>query len=231
MVSFRQILFFFLILMISTDSSKRLCYNKGNKLFRKEVFSMKKILVLDFSPRKKGNSAGLCSVIAEEIAAKGGEAVSYAIRDIDVKPCQACGTCKKKEVPFCAQKDDFASMLPLIDECDGIVFTAPIYFGQIPGTAKNFIDRLYCFFNPRRTEPLFTVKESKKIAVLLPCGGGDPAAYQDVAKWVESSFRTCGITEGKSMIKNGLNDLWNPEDEYRAAIAAEARELADWLCE
>lgn len=198
---------------------------------RKEVFVMKKILLLDFSPRKKGNSAGLIAVMAEEAAAKGAETVSYAIRDMDVNPCKACGACKKKDVPFCAQKDDFTAMLSLIDECDGIVFAAPIYFGQVPGPAKDFIDRLYCFFNPARTEPLFTPKESKKIAVVLPCGGGSPEAYQSVADWVGGCFKTIGVTEMKSLIKNGLNDLWNGEDEYRAAIAKEAKGLADWVAE
>lgn len=198
---------------------------------RKEVFVMKKILLLDFSPRKKGNSAGLIAVMAEEAAAKGAETVSYAIRDMDVNPCKACGACKKKDVPFCAQKDDFTAMLSLIDECDGIVFAAPIYFGQVPGPAKDFIDRLYCFFNPARTEPLFTPKESKKIAVVLPCGGGSPEAYQFVADWVGGCFKTIGVTEMKSLIKNGLNDLWNGEDEYRAAIAKEAKALADWVAE
>ena len=190
---------------------------------------MKKVLVLDFTPRKKGNSAGLCAVMSEELAAKGGEVSSYAIRDIEVKPCQACGACKTKDAPFCAQKDDFEAMLPLLDACDGIVFVAPVYFGQVPGPAKDFIDRLYCFFNPARPEPLFTPKESKKIAVIFPCGGGDPAVYQHVAEWVGGCFRTCGVTEVKTMVKNGLNDLWNIEEEYRAGIAAEAKELAAWI--
>lgn len=192
---------------------------------------MKKVLLLDFSPRKKGNCAGLTAVMAKEAAAKGAETVTYAARDIEVKPCKACGACKKKDVPFCAQKDDFTAMLPLIDECDAIVFSAPIYFGQIPGSAKNFIDRLYCFFNPARPEPLFTPKESKKIAVVLPCGGGSPETYQSVADWVGGCFKTIGVTETKSLIKNGLNDLWNDEDAFHAAIAEEAKALADWVVE
>ena len=192
---------------------------------------MKKVLLLDFSPRKKGNCAGLVDVMAAEAVAKGAETMTYAVRDIEVKPCKACCACKKKDVPFCAQKDDFTAMLPLIDECDGIVFAAPVYFGQVPGPAKDFIDRLYCFFNPARTEPLFTPKESKKIAVVLPCGGGSPEAYQSIADWIGGCFKTIGVTETKSLIKNGLNDLWNGEDEYRAAIAEEAKALADWVVE
>lgn len=192
---------------------------------------MKKILVLDFSPRKKGNCAGLTKVMAEEISAKGGEAVCFAGRDIDVKPCKGCNACKKKDTAFCVQKDDFTAMLPLLDECDGIAFAAPVYVGHVPGPAKTFIDRLYCFFNPGRKEPLFTVKDSKKIAVLLPCGGGDPAAYSPIGDWVGKSFGMIGVTEHRVAVRNGLNDLWDPEEENRKAYAEEAKKLADWLME
>lgn len=192
---------------------------------------MKKVLLLDFSPRKKGNSAGLTAVMAEELKTKGIETVTYAARDIEVNPCKACGACKKKDVPFCAQKDDFTAMLPLIDDCDGIVFTAPVYFGQVSGPAKVFIDRLYCFFNPARTTPLFTPKDSKKLAVVLPCGGGPVDVYQSVADWVGGCFRTVGVTEAKGIVKNGLNDLWNAENENCIAAAEAAKGLADWLAE
>ena len=185
--------------------------------------------MLNFSPRKKGNSAGLVGVMAEGLKEKDAEVFSYSINDMNLLPCKACSVCKTKDTAFCAQEDDFTKMISLLDECDGIVFAAPVYFGQIPGTAKNFIDRLYCFFNPAKTEPLFTPKEPKKMAVLLPCGGGDPASYQHIADWVGGCFRTIGITESKSLIHNGLNGLWDPEEPGRAAFAKEAVELADWL--
>ncbi len=192
---------------------------------------MKKILILDFSPRKKGNSAALTSLMAEAVTASGSEAVCYAIRDIDVRPCKACGACKKKDVAFCAQKDDFTAMMPLLDECDGVIAAAPIYFGHVPGPAKCFVDRFYGFFNPMVDHPLFTVKESKKLAAVMPCGGGDPAAYEPVAQWLGGAFRTVGVTETKSLIENGLNDLWDDGDEKRQALAEKAKELAAWVVE
>ncbi len=192
---------------------------------------MKKILVLDFSPRKKGNSAALCRIMAEAIEASGNEAVSYAIRDIDVRPCKACAACKKKDIAYCAQKDDFTAMMPLLDECDGIVFAAPVYFGHVPGPAKCFVDRLYAFYNPMISHPLFTVKASKKLAAVMPCGGGDPADYEAIAQWVGGSFGTVGVTETKSLIENGLNDLWNDEDTQRKELAEKAKKLAAWIVE
>ncbi|MGM9568335.1 MAG: hypothetical protein ACI3W6_09170, partial [Clostridia bacterium] len=60
---------------------------------------------------------------------------------------------------------------------------------------------------------------------------GSPEVYQSIADWVGGCFKTIGVTETKSLIKNGLNDLWNGEDEYRAAIAEEAKKLADWVVE
>ena len=192
---------------------------------------MKKIKVLNFSPREKGNSAALCQIMAEAVKASGSEAVSYAIRDIDVRPCKACAACKKKDFAFCAQKDDFTAMIPLLDECDGIIFAAPVYFGHVPAQAKCFVDRLYAFFNPTVSHPLFTVKDSKKLAVVMPCGGGDPASYEPVTQWLGGCLGTIGITETKSLIQNGLNDLWNDENEQRKELAAKARELAAWVAE
>lgn len=188
---------------------------------------MKKILILNFSPRKKGNCAALAQLMAEDIKAKGCEAVVYNEPDMNYKGCKGCGACKKKDVPFCAQKDDFFDLLPLLDECDGIAFLAPVYFGNIPGPAKSFIDRLYCFFNPALDKPLFTPKESKKMAVIFTCGGG--SGYENAANWVGGCFQTCGVTESVSFVQNGLNDLWNEENEAGKAAAAKAKEMADYL--
>lgn len=192
---------------------------------------MKKILVLNFSPRKKGNCAAVTQLMADEMKTKGAEVTVCNSAEMNLNPCVACGACKTKDVPFCAQKDDFEALLPLIDACDGIVFAAPVYFGQVPGPAKNFIDRLYCFFNPARKEPLFTVKESKKIAVIFTCGGGPADVYDGVAKWVGGSFGACGVNEVKTLVKSNLNGLWDAEGAVQKELAAEALQLAAWVTE
>lgn len=191
---------------------------------------MKKILIMNFSPRKKGNAAALTEAMAAEIQANGGEATVYTVADFTVNPCQACAACKKQDVPSCVQEDAFAALIPELDACDGMVFASPIYFGRITGTAKNFIDRLYCYFNPA-IGPMFTKKEQKRLAVVMPFGGGDGGLYQKEAEWLGDCLKIIGITEMKSFLKGNLNDLWQDNDPRRETLLAEAKALAAWTAE
>jgi len=59
--------------------------------------------------------------------------------------CIACEKCRKEG--RCVIKDDFPGLLDKIQESDIFVITAPIYFGRVPGTVKNFIDRCYSLFD------------------------------------------------------------------------------------
>ncbi|HMM06814.1 MAG TPA: flavodoxin family protein [Clostridiales bacterium] len=191
---------------------------------------MKKILVLNFSPRKKGNATALTEAMAAEINASGGEAAVYTVADFTVNPCQACAACKKQDVPSCVQEDDFAALIPELDACDGMIFASPIYFGRITGTAKNFIDRLYCYFNPA-IGPMFTKKEQKRLAVVMPFGGGDGAVYQKEAEWLGDCLEIIGVTEMKSLLQGNLNDLWTEKDPCRQALFTDAQALARWVAE
>ena len=188
---------------------------------------MKKVLVLNYSPRKKGYSAGVCSVVSDVLREKGADVTVLFGCDLNVGYCKGCGACKKKDHLFCVQKDDFTSLIPLIDDCDAIFFAAPVYYDHVPGPAKIFIDRTYCFWNPELPEPLYTVKGSKKIGVFMPCGAPEP--YSQVAEWVAEMFKTVGITDYKYIVKGNLNDFWDAEDPYCAEIAEESKALASWL--
>ena len=191
---------------------------------------MKKILVFNFSPRKDGNCKALTQAMAGELSAAGVDVAVYDIAAITVNGCKACGACKKKNVPGCVQKDDFAALIPDLDAADGIVFAAPIYFGRVPGTAKNFVDRLYCYFNPA-VGPMFTKKDVKKLAVVLTYGGGPAGAYDPEVGWLEHCFGVLGVTETKGLLSGGLNGLWQEGAPHSEALLAEAGALARWVAE
>lgn len=200
------------------------------KIKKKEVLPLKKILVFNFSPRKKGNSAALTEAMVETIRENGDEATLFTIDNLTVNHCKACAACKKKDVPSCVQKDDFAALIPTLDECDGIIFASPIYFGHVTGMAKNFIDRLYCYFNPA-IGPMFTKKEQKRLVVIMPFGGGPGEVYQRETAWLGNCLRTVGVTDMKSLLRGNLNDLWSDADPCRQALLAEAKDLARWVIE
>lgn len=101
----------------------------------------KKILIINASPRKKGNISQMVAEMADEAAAHGVEAVRVEAQRLNVRPCMACMQCRSKG--FCSLPDDDAQhVLQLIKDCDALVIAAPCYWGNIPGTLKLLFDRI-----------------------------------------------------------------------------------------
>ena len=70
---------------------------------------MKKILIVNGSKRRKGNSYALESRIAEQLQGKA-EVTTFNIGEKDVRVCLACDGCKRQHTPNCIQKDDFTAL-------------------------------------------------------------------------------------------------------------------------
>lgn len=104
---------------------------------------MKKIIVLNGSPRKKGNTSFLVDELVKSIIENEEEAEVITLNNYNIKPCQACNWCIKNNALSCVQKDDMNSFYPKLLESDVIVFATPIYWFSYSAQLKLFIDRLY----------------------------------------------------------------------------------------
>ena len=101
----------------------------------------KKILIINASPRKKGNIAQMVAEMTDEAKAHGAEVDVIEVQKLDVQPCMACMQCRAKG--FCVMPDDDSQrVLQLIKDCDAMVIAAPCYWGNIPGTLKLLFDRI-----------------------------------------------------------------------------------------
>ena len=101
----------------------------------------KKILILNASPRKKGNIAQMVAEMADEAKAQGAEVDVIEVQKLNVQPCLACMQCRAKG--FCVLPDDDSQrVLQLIKDCEAMVIAAPCYWGNIPGTLKLLFDRI-----------------------------------------------------------------------------------------
>ena len=101
----------------------------------------KKVLIINASPRKKGNIAQMVAEMTSEADARGAEVEVIEVQCLHVKPCVACMQCRAKG--FCAlPEDDAQRVLQLIKDCEAMVIAAPCYWGNIPGTLKLLFDRI-----------------------------------------------------------------------------------------
>lgn len=189
---------------------------------------MKKIILVNASPRKKGNCAKALSIIAETV--KDAEVEIFDLNQKTVKPCLACGACKKKDTPFCIQKDDMADLLSRLDTCDALVVASPIYFGMVNGPAKTFLDRIYPFFNPAHPNMTSATKFGKKAAVILTAGSSPVDAIENHGA-AYACFDVAGFTDKKIL---GFNSAQSGMDQNIFSIDEDAdkiKALADWLCQ
>lgn len=102
---------------------------------------MSKILAFWGSPRKNGDTAKLMKQVIAGAESEGAEIISYDLNDPSIRGCQGCYYCRTHD--GCATKDGLSSMYEHMKDADGIVASFPIYFGNISGQSKQFVDRLY----------------------------------------------------------------------------------------
>ena len=107
---------------------------------------MKKIIVVDGGPRKNFNTASMLQKFAEGAASASQEIEVKTIRlyGLDYKGCMACMACKikGKASNVCKFKDALTPVLEDIAEADGLVLGSPIYFGDVTGQMRTFLERL-----------------------------------------------------------------------------------------
>ena len=186
---------------------------------------MKKILLIDASPRKNGNSEVIVDTLAEKL--KDCEVTTFKMREHKCNHCIACGACQGKETQKCVQNDDITDLLPLIDTCDGIVLSSPVYNHQMSSMARLFIERLYPFFHVEKRNMSNTAKFGKKAALILSFWGGPQDIYKKYAAWSLETLSQVGAEEYKSLIFGGIPNKGEVKnhDEYMTQLD----DMATWL--
>jgi len=98
-----------------------------------------KILILNGSPRKRGNTDLLLERIEAGIRQSGHNAEHIDLAQLAIHPCTGCGHCETEGA--CIFKDDMTALYDKVDAANRIVIGSPIYFYGVTAQAKAFIDR------------------------------------------------------------------------------------------
>lgn len=179
-------------------------------------------LILNGSPRK-GNSAYLSGLAAEEAAQAGWEVRDVRLNSLQYRGCQACNRCKTK-LAKCALDDDLAAVLEWMREADLLVMASPVYYGDVSAQLKGFIDRTFSFLHPEyysRPDPS-RLDPGKKLLFILSQGNSVPYAFDDVFPRYARFFKVYGYTDIRLVRALGV---YAPHDAAgRDALAGEVRE-------
>lgn len=103
----------------------------------------KKIVILNGSPRKNGNTAALVKAFADGAKGEGNTVTEFFLDSMNIHGCKGCfGGHSSRECP-CVQKDDMSTIYPVVKECDVIVLATPLYYWNMSGQLRTAIDRLF----------------------------------------------------------------------------------------
>ena len=100
-----------------------------------------KAIAICGSPRENGNTERLLRRCLQGLQAKGMDTELVALRDKNISPCGACGTCTKQKNGECAIDDDFADVFAAMRKADVIVVGSPVYFGSATPEIMALLDR------------------------------------------------------------------------------------------
>ena len=107
---------------------------------------MKKIVIIDGGPRKNFNTASMLQKFADGASSVSNDIEVKTVRlyGMDYKGCMSCMGCKikGKASNVCKFKDPLTPVLEEIAGADGLVLGSPIYFGDVTGQMRTFLERL-----------------------------------------------------------------------------------------
>ena len=114
-----------------------------------------KAIAVNGSPRKKWNTGILLEKFLEGAKESGAETELINLYDIQYKGCTSCFACKLKGVTVkkCAVKDELESVLQRICECDVLALGSPVYFANVTGEMRSFMERLFFPYSSYEGKP------------------------------------------------------------------------------
>ncbi len=164
---------------------------------------MKKVMIVNGSSRKNGNSAYLAELAAEAARAAGALVeVEHLARLADQRPCRSCYGCLKSRDAGCGIRDDLTAVLDKARTQDALLLVSPVYWFSFPARIKIFMERAFFSMKDPAGPHLLNGKE---LGMILCYGDRDAfvsgavnviRSFQDIAGNMEAKI--AGIVHGSA---------------------------------
>ena len=172
---------------------------------------MKKVAIVSSTLRPNGNSEFLAKACERGAKEAGNEVEFISLKGKTVNYCIGCLACQR--IGKCVLKDDVNELLETIKNADVLVFATPIYYYEMSGQLKTFLDRL---------NPLFPTDYKFRKVYMIATAADDgeyvfEKAYNGLLGWVDcvEKARLKGIVTGGGI--GGANAAPKHADVMRKA--------------
>lgn len=100
-----------------------------------------KVLMINGSPRAKGNTYIALHEMEKVFDGQGIETEILQVGNLDIRSCIGCGVCSKQGK--CVFDDLVNETAPKFEACDGLVVGSPVYYASANATLIAFLTRLF----------------------------------------------------------------------------------------
>lgn len=173
-----------------------------------------KILMINASPRKNGNTTVALSEMEKVFEKNGIETETIQIGSQIIRGCLACNYCA--ENGKCVINDVVNEVAPKFQECDGLVIASPVYYASANGTMISFLDRLFYSTGFDKT-----MKVGASVAVARR--GGTSSTFDELNKY----FTIAGMPVASSQYWNSVHGRLPGEAAQDAEGLQTMRTLAE----
>ncbi|MEI8033150.1 MAG: flavodoxin family protein [Chlorobiaceae bacterium] len=129
-----------------------------------------KVIAINGSPRKEGNTFHSLSTVGKELQKSGIDFEIIHVGGHALRGCMACGTCAKNQDERCSiSSDPLNEWIQKIKPADGLILASPVYYAGIAGTMKCFLDR--AFYVAGANGGIFRQKVAAAVVAVRRTGG------------------------------------------------------------
>lgn len=129
-----------------------------------------KVVAINGSPHREGNTAQALSIVGKRLEAQGIGFEMVHIGNKAIRGCTGCGLCFKNGDEKCSMMDDGVNeVIQKMKVADGILLGTPVYYAGVAGTMKCFLDR--AFYVAGSNGGLFRNKVGASVVAVRRTGG------------------------------------------------------------
>ncbi|MDF2840856.1 MAG: NADPH-dependent reductase [Clostridia bacterium] len=200
-----------------------------------------RIVVINGSPKgKAGNTNIVVEAFLKGAEAAGAETVNLFLAEKEIQHCKGCHVCWQRGPGQCVTNDGMSEILSHAGRANIIVFATPVYFENISGMLKVFMDRMTMIGSPHTQQPansevapVSAHPQAPKLMMISTCGFADRAEFQVLSHWINrvalkmrmELIAEIYTTQGK-LLSDSSEEMQAHVSKYLQHIEAAGKEVA-----
>ncbi|MFA6636774.1 MAG: flavodoxin family protein [Candidatus Omnitrophota bacterium] len=171
-----------------------------------------RILAINGSPRKKGNTSSLVDRVLEGARSQGAFTESIDLSDIRIRPVNEADYRVPADNGHFPDMDDLDPIIEPIESSDVVILASPIFFGSITGQLKVLIDRFQFAWLLKNINGKDIFPTGKKGAFISVQAQNRPDFFDNAVSIVKHFFATVNISYDGGLFCPDLEDENDAKD-------------------